>query len=146
MKQRTRILIVDGDRSIKPLQLPCYSADGDDYETFVALSSDTALLEWALVQPDLVLLDITMAGGEGWETVRRLREQSTVPIIALSALADPQITIKSLQLGADYCLTLPVNDLELGARMRALLRRTRKPSLAGAWLRQPAAWAREDAA
>jgi len=131
MEKRTRILIVDGGHGTRTHVLSLFSLEGSDHETFMAHTAGAAFLQWALVQPDLVLLDVTITGGEGWETLRRIRQESGVPVIALSALDDPQITIKSLQLGADFCLALPVSLVELHARVRALLRRAEKARFSG---------------
>jgi DNA-binding response OmpR family regulator len=67
-----------------------------------------------------------MPGGEGWDVLRRIRELSNVPVIALVDEDDPELCIRSLESGADSCLVKPVSLLELSARVQALLRREKK--------------------
>ena len=81
-------------------------------------------LERAL-QPgiDLVVLDVMLPGIDGFEILRRLRHQSKVPVIMLTARGEDVDRIIGLELGADDYLPKPFNPRELAARMRAILRR-----------------------
>jgi len=112
---------------------------GNHYQVFSAPSGTSALLQFGIVQPDLILLDIALTEADGWETLRRLRDLSTVPVIVLSAVDEPAITIRSVEGGADYCMTGPWPIRELRARVRSLLRRD---AMAESTLRrvQPAAF------
>ncbi|MCL7454580.1 MAG: response regulator transcription factor [Anaerolineae bacterium] len=74
----------------------------------------------------LVLLDIMMPRMDGWETCRRIRELCDVPIIIITALTDEMQAVRGLELGADDYVTKPFSLLELSARIRAALRRTRQ--------------------
>ena len=74
--------------------------------------------------PDLVILDIRMPKMNGFEVCRRVREWSHVPIIMLSALADPVDKVKSLNIGADDYLVKPFGINELLARIKAVLQRS----------------------
>ncbi|MGQ9626008.1 MAG: response regulator transcription factor [Anaerolineae bacterium] len=77
------------------------------------------------IHPDLVILDIKMPGMDGWQTCRRLREISDIPIIILTArYALEEDVVKGLKLGADDYLVKPVSLSELEARIEALLRRS----------------------
>jgi two-component system KDP operon response regulator KdpE len=78
-------------------------------------------------QPDLVLLDVLMPRMDGWETCRRIRECSNVPIIMLTCLTAEQDIIRGLGLGADDYVTKPYRRRELVARIQAALRRGRFP-------------------
>jgi two-component system KDP operon response regulator KdpE len=79
-------------------------------------------------RPDLVLLDITMPGLDGYETLRRLRAFSDVPVILLTARDGTLDKVKGLELGADDYVTKPFDHLELLARVKALLRRLAMPA------------------
>lgn len=76
-------------------------------------------------QPDLILLDILMPGIDGWETCRRIREFSEVPILMLTCRSSELDIVRGLELGADDYVIKPVGRMELVARVRALLRRSR---------------------
>lgn len=83
------------------------------------------LVEWP---PQLVILDIYLSGEDGRSVARRLRSLSAVPILMLTATADLQAKIQSLEFGADDCISKPFNNDELVARVRALLRRAAMPA------------------
>lgn len=72
---------------------------------------------------DLVVLDVMLPGIDGFEILRRLRSQSTVPVIMLTARGEDVDRIVGLELGADDYLPKPFNPRELAARIRAILRR-----------------------
>jgi two-component system KDP operon response regulator KdpE len=73
--------------------------------------------------PDVVLLDIMMPGMDGFETLRRLREFSQVPVLILTAKGEEEDRIKGLELGADDYISKPFSHRELVSRIRAVLRR-----------------------
>jgi two-component system KDP operon response regulator KdpE len=78
--------------------------------------------------PDLVLLDVMMPDMDGFETLERLREVSTVPVIMLTVKAEEEDRIRGLELGADDYVTKPFSPRELASRIRAVLRRAEMPS------------------
>jgi two-component system KDP operon response regulator KdpE len=78
--------------------------------------------------PDLVLLDVMMPEMDGFETLGRLREISTVPVIMLTVKGDEVDRIRGLELGADDYVTKPFSPRELASRIRAVLRRAEMPS------------------
>jgi len=78
--------------------------------------------------PDLVLLDVMMPVMDGFETLERLREISTVPVIMLTVKGDEEDRIRGLELGADDYVTKPFSPRELASRIRAVLRRAEMPS------------------
>jgi two-component system response regulator CpxR len=82
---------------------------------------------------DLVVLDVMLPGMDGFEILRRLREQSKVPVIMLTARGEDVDRIVGLELGADDYLPKPFNPRELAARIRAILRRYEKrpPAVSG---------------
>jgi two-component system, OmpR family, KDP operon response regulator KdpE len=77
--------------------------------------------------PDMVLLDIMMPGMDGFETLRRLRQFSQVPVVVLTAKDEEEDRIKGLELGADDYIGKPFSHRELVSRMRAVLRRHYTP-------------------
>jgi two-component system KDP operon response regulator KdpE len=78
--------------------------------------------------PDLVVLDVMMPEMDGFETLERLREISTVPVIMLTVKGDEEDRIRGLELGADVYVTKPFSPRELASRIRAVLRRAEMPS------------------
>ena len=121
--RRTRILIVDDEPAIRKLLRANLEKNG-----FEAMSADDGAEALKLVEreaPDLVVLDIIMPRMDGFETCRRLREWSTIPIIMLSAKDEEQDKVKCLEIGADDYITKPFGSGELVARINALLRLTR---------------------
>ena len=81
--------------------------------------------------PDLVLLDVMMPKMDGFETLERLREISSVPVIMLTVRGEEEDRIRGLELGADDYVTKPFSPRELSSRIRAVLRRVAKPASAG---------------
>jgi two-component system KDP operon response regulator KdpE len=75
-------------------------------------------------RPDLVLLDLMMPGIDGYETLRRIRQSSQVPVIMLTARAGDADKLRGFETGADDYITKPFNPDELAARVHAMLRRT----------------------
>ncbi len=80
---------------------------------------------------DLVVLDVMLPGLDGFEILRRLRQQSRVPVIMLTARGEDVDRIVGLELGADDYLPKPFNPRELAARIRAILRRYQDRPAAG---------------
>jgi two-component system KDP operon response regulator KdpE len=78
--------------------------------------------------PDLILLDVMMPELDGFETLRIIRETSTVPVIMLTVRDDESDKVKGLELGADDYVTKPFSPRELASRIKAVLRRTEMDS------------------
>jgi DNA-binding response OmpR family regulator len=95
----------------------------EGYEVQIAHNGAEALRTAYAYQPDLILLDVMMPEMDGWETLRRLREFSDVPVIMLTAVTDPDSTVQGLDIGADDYVGKPFEIHEVKARIRALLRR-----------------------
>ncbi|AYC36342.1 Transcriptional regulatory protein BaeR [Streptomyces griseorubiginosus] len=88
--------------------------------------------------PDLVVLDWMMPRVDGLDVCRVLRRESDVPVLMLTARAEEDDLLLALDLGADDYMTKPCSPRELVARVRTLLRRTRRPAAADAQLPAPA--------
>jgi DNA-binding response OmpR family regulator len=115
------VLVVDDERNVTQLVRLYLTSDGFHVET--ATNGQEALEKSHTVHPDIVVLDLGMPGMDGWEVCRRLRVESDVPIIMLTARTDDVDKIVGLELGADDYVTKPFNPRELVARIKAVLRR-----------------------
>ncbi|MCB0017974.1 MAG: response regulator transcription factor [Anaerolineales bacterium] len=116
-----KILVIDDEDTT--VQLIALLLERRGYEVVKAYSAEDGLRKAYRHQPDLVLLDVMMPDMDGWEVCRRLRQESGVPILMLTALGDEVDRILGLELGADDYLTKPFSTRELIARIKALLRR-----------------------
>jgi DNA-binding response OmpR family regulator len=75
-------------------------------------------------QPDLIILDLKLPHGDGFQLCQSIRSASSVPVIILSAFGQPVDKVRGFELGADDYITKPYDPTELGARIEAVLRRT----------------------
>ena len=117
------VLVVDDEKSL--LDFVRHNLEERGYQTFTAANGLEALAIFQQESIDLVILDVMMPDMNGLETIRRIRENSTVPIIVLSALGEEKDKIQALNLGADDYLTKPFGVGELLARVDAVQRRAR---------------------
>ena len=123
-----RLLLIDDSLDMQNLVGMFLERDG--YEVFRASNGPEGLRQLAKNQPDLVLLDIMMPDVDGWETCRRIREVSNIPIIMLTAKAQERDVVRGLEIGADDYVTKPFDAAELKARIVSLLRRTTESTTA----------------
>ena len=115
------ILLVDDERAIvEPLR---YHLEREGYAVIVAYDGEAALSRARADDPDLIVLDLMLPKLDGWEVCRILRQESTTPILMLTARDEESSKVLGLDLGADDYLTKPFSFQELLARIRALLRR-----------------------
>ena len=96
----------------------------EGFATEVARTAAEALRVAARTHPDLVLLDVMLPDGSGYDVCRSLREQSEVPIIMLTARGEETDRVVGLELGADDYIVKPFSAREVAARIRAVLRRS----------------------
>ena len=122
--RRERILIVDDEKEIRDL-VEIY-LKGEGYETIKAQDGEEALYLLKENEIDLVILDVMMPKLNGIETCLKIREESEIPIIMLSAKSEDIDKILGLNMGADDYLSKPFNTLELIARVKSQLRRYKK--------------------
>jgi len=120
---QVKVLIVDDDADL--LDVTTYALRRDGFEVVVATDGQQALARWEAERPDLVLLDVTLPGLNGFEVCRQIRQASDTPIIMLSARTGEEDIVRGLTLGADDYVTKPFSPKQLTARMKAALRRTR---------------------
>jgi two-component system KDP operon response regulator KdpE len=122
LTKTARILLVDDELPIQRAVAPLLRARG--YEVEIATTGQEALKSVASKPPDLVVLDLGLPDIDGTEVCRRVRAESTVPIIVLSARGAESDKVDALELGADDYVTKPFGPEELVARIRVALRRT----------------------
>jgi two-component system KDP operon response regulator KdpE len=120
MSANFRVLVVDDEAAILRFLKPALEANG--YEMASTATIADAVKRIAAEAPDIVLLDLGLADGDGKDVIRRVREWSDVPVIVLSARDREVEKIESLDLGADDYVNKPFNVGELMARMRTALR------------------------
>ncbi len=117
-----RILVVEDDVRIADLIAKNLEAAG--FECHQARDGDRALAEAARLRPALIVLDLGLAGLDGLEVTRRMRKESDVPILMLTARSGESDKLLGLEVGADDYVTKPFSPAEVVARVRALLRRS----------------------
>jgi len=116
------ILVVDDDTALAEMIGIVLRSEGFE-PTFCADGSE-ALAAFREAKPELVLLDLMLPGIDGIEVCARIREESGVPIIMLTAKSDTADVVKGLESGADDYIVKPFNPKELVARIRTRLRPT----------------------
>ncbi len=122
MDQTNTLLIVDDDRDIRSLL-----ADYLETHGYTALTAADGNAMWSMLDQhtiDLLVLDLNMPGEDGLTLCRNLRAKSSLPVIMLTARAEPLDRILGLEMGADDYLPKPFEPRELLARIRSVLRRT----------------------
>lgn len=117
-----RILIADDDREICDL-LEIY-INNEGFEVVKAYDGKEAYQKFIETNPDCLVLDIMMPKMDGLEVVKKIREESQVPILMLSAKTADIDKIRGLAKGADDYVVKPFNPLEVVARIKSLLRRS----------------------
>jgi two-component system KDP operon response regulator KdpE len=123
------VLVVDDEPAIARLVRAKLQAEG--YAVITADRGEKALDLLEDERPDLIVLDLMMPGIDGFETLRRIRTQSQVPVIMLTARSGDADRLKGFSGGADDYVTKPFNPDELAARIAAVLRRTAGSAPAG---------------
>ena len=119
--ERLKILVADDEANIRRVLETRLTMQG--HEVRMAENGTEALEIFRGFEPDVVVLDVMMPELDGFAVVERIRAQSEVPIILLTALGDVADRITGLQLGADDYMVKPFSPKELEARIRCVLRR-----------------------
>jgi two-component system response regulator RegX3 len=115
------VLLVEDEESItEPLQ-EALAREG--FDASVARTAAEALARTRELEPDVVLLDVMLPDGSGFDVCRELRRESRVPIIMVTARGEEADRVVGLELGADDYVTKPFSAREVTARIRAVLRR-----------------------
>src|SRR4051794_6986631 len=119
-----RALIVDGDRDL--LDVMTYSLRREGYEVVAAADGQQALDRFEADRPDIVLLELRIDRLDGFEVCRRIRLESEVPIIVVSASHEEHDVLRALGLGADDYVTKPFSLKQVAAHMATVARRCRR--------------------
>jgi DNA-binding response OmpR family regulator len=122
-ESQSTILVVEDDLTL--LETLEYSLAADGYQVVTAADGQSGLEAARKDQPDLIVLDIMLPGIDGLEVCRILRQETTVPILMLTARSGEVDRVVGLEVGADDYLVKPFSMRELQARIKALLRRVR---------------------
>ncbi len=123
-----RVLVVDDEKLIvKGIR---FSLEQDGLEVDCAYDGEEALEAAKKKEYDVVLLDVMLPKLSGFEVCQQIREFSSMPIIMLTAKGDDMDKILGLEYGADDYITKPFNILEVKARIKAIMRRSAKNSVA----------------
>jgi len=125
MAEPATILLVDDEDSVQ--KLLTYPLERDGFRVVHALNGEEALARFAEEHVDLVVLDVMLPKLDGLEVCKRLRSESSVPIIMLTARDDELDKVLGLELGADDYITKPFSIREFRSRVKALLRRAAAP-------------------
>ena len=120
----TKILVIDDDINICDLLRMYLEKEG--YEVRTANDGVEAMTVFRMYEPDLVLLDIMLPKKDGWQICRKIREQSSKPVIMISAKGETIDKVLGLELGADDYIVKPLDMKEVFARIKAVLRRYAK--------------------
>ena len=119
-----KVLVVDDEKLIvKGIR---FSLEQDDMEVDCAYDGEEAVQKAKENEYDIILLDVMLPKLDGFEVCQQIREFSSVPVIMLTAKGDDMDKILGLEYGADDYITKPFNILEVKARIKAIIRRTKK--------------------
>lgn len=120
------ILVIDDDRELVDLLKEYLTPEG--FTVDAAFDHASGLRKALLGEDELVILDVMLPGGSGFELLKKMRAEATAtPVLLLTARGDAVDRIVGLQIGADDYLPKPFDPRELVARIHAILRRTRSP-------------------
>lgn len=121
MTPRQKILIADSNKA--DADLTAFHLTSELYETRIVSDGPSVLQQIAAFQPNLIVLEAVLAGIDGFQVCREIRQRSSLPVIMLSARQDTIDKVLGLELGADDYITKPYDQREFLARIKAVLRR-----------------------
>ncbi|TGE40101.1 response regulator transcription factor [Desulfosporosinus fructosivorans] len=121
MVERLKVMLVDDEDSIRKIIEHLIQKEG--YDFCYAADGEKALQMFTRENPDLIILDVMLPEIDGFEVCRRIRLDSVVPIILLSAKGDIVDKSVGFNMGADDYITKPFSPVELALRMKAMFRR-----------------------
>jgi len=125
-KQGKTILVVDDEPRI--IEAVSMNLELEGYQVSAARNGYEALQKLTEDLPDLIILDVMMPEIDGFETLRKIREVSTTPVIMLTVKGEETDKVRGLDLGADDYVTKPFSPKELVSRAKAVLRRVEMPT------------------
>lgn len=116
-----KILLIEDDPDL--LDLTAYTLRRERWSVIEASDAVHAIRGWRTARPDVVLVDLALPRGDGFEVLKKIREVDQTPAIVLTGSSREQDLIRAFELGADDYLTKPFRARELVARIRAIVRR-----------------------
>jgi len=119
-----KALIVDDDRTLADVIAFTFKREG--FEVILAEDGESAYRRWQDDNPDLIILDVNLPKEDGFSVCKRIRAKSEIPIILLTVRGDEEDILGGFQLGADDYVTKPFSPRQLIARVKAVMRRTKK--------------------
>lgn len=126
-EQQKQVLLIDDDVELAAM-LKDY-LDREGFDVSVAYNGQSGIVQALSAACAIVVLDVMMPHMDGIEVLRRIRMESQVPVLMLTAEGDDDDRILGLELGADDYVPKPCTPRELTARLRAILRRTQTPAV-----------------
>ena len=121
MMKKAIILIIEDDADVRKINQEYFLGQG--YQVICAETLSAARFQMEKQKPDLILLDVMMPDGLGWEFCKELREKSNIPVIYLTCRDENESVVQGLLMGGDDYVTKPYDLDVLGARIAAKLRR-----------------------
>lgn len=122
MSNKTSVLVVEDDKAVRNLIATTLDAS-QKYAYFTAENGESAVMQAASKNPDIIILDLGLPDMDGMEVIRKVRSWSNKPIIVVSARGEDKDKIDALDAGADDYLTKPFSIEELLARIRVAVRK-----------------------
>ncbi len=123
MENQGTVLVIDDDRAMLRLLQEALVKNG--FQVVTASNGIDGLQELYARQPDLIVLDVMMPRMDGWETLSRVRQISSVPVVMLTAKDSEADKLRGFKLGVDDYVTKPFSFAELAARAKAVIHRVR---------------------
>ena len=122
MGEKQLVYIVEDDASIRELEI--YALKNSEFEVKGFESGKSMMAQLENKAADIILLDIMLPDGNGFDLFKKIRRYSDLPVIFLTAVDDEDSVVNGLELGADDYITKPFNILEVKARIKAIIRRS----------------------
>lgn len=119
-----KVLLVEDDEKLRRLTKTYYIREG--YDVSEAATVEEALIKWRKKMPDIMILDVMLPDGTGYEILKEMREISKLPVIMLTARSEENDKLLGFELGVDDYVTKPFSPKELIARTRVILKRAGK--------------------
>ena len=119
----TKILVIEDESAISESIKSFFETEG--YDVKVAADGSEGINFFKMYDPDITVLEITLPKKDGWQVCREIRESSQKPIIMISTKGEVFDKVLGLELGADDYMVKPIDNKELSARIKAVLRRCR---------------------
>lgn len=121
-----KILLIEDDADL--LDLTAYTLRRQQWSVIEAPDAPSGLRRWRASRPDVLLVDLGLPGGDGFEVLKTVRATDATPVIVLTGSKKEQDLLRAFAMGADDFVTKPFGPRELIARINAVARRAKQPS------------------